>query len=758
MTMKFLYVGDPHNQVRTPTNRTDKFHETYDNKVQEIKELAVKHKVKAILQPGDFLNSPNYNNDFLMDVVEKWSVVPGKYEMLKKMSYQGENLDDYMPDFLEKLKKDIPIVGIIGNHELIGNSLNSYSKTSLAFLERLGFMHMVTKDEPMIFEDDGVTVSISGTHYHSNIDTPDYVDDYIVDDPQGDYNIHMVHGMLKEKSLGSLIKHTTVDAIKETEADLTIAGHDHIGFDLIEEDGKKFVNPGAMTRTKSDLKEIKRKPKVLLITIDGTADEPVKVEDIYLKSAPDGEKVLDRQSIVAKQKQQGKVSKIESIVNKAKLSKGQTIKDVISSVSEAQGIDKEVTSEVEDRITEKIKTMDGNTGTNAQPYKLTQIVLENFQSHKKSIFTVDEHLNVLTGESSNGKTAIMRAMRWLLDGHGTSVRDTYIRHGASQAKVTAVFDNGMMVSKVIDRSKKSNAKNGWEIYDPVTGETEYGNTDLVEKVREHFGYTKIKYGSKNSDEMDINFLNQGDGWYFIGHDVSSPDRGRIIGSIFGTHYAEAVIKEYNADMREKVSERKLREQDKTEVSEKLKDFSHLSTIENKLKKANTLLAQLEEIQEKHQDIMKLLNKRNELEQRIEKCKKFISSIDDQKMEELVNRFEELFSKYNDIKNLVNRKNKVLQSGKKARRIVDALSNFDKYEEKVDVLDNKVKLYNELSNLNKQYIIVEKSMETHKRTIKQAIENMKKSEKEYVEILSDAGTCPTCGQETDEKHIHLEGVR
>jgi DNA repair protein SbcC/Rad50 len=43
-----------------------------------------------------------------------------------------------------------------------------------------------------------------------------------------------------------------------------------------------------------------------------------------------------------------------------------------------------------------------------------KIVIKNFQSHKKSILNLDPGVNVIIGSSDTGKTAILRALRWLV--------------------------------------------------------------------------------------------------------------------------------------------------------------------------------------------------------------------------------------------------------------------------------------------------------------------------------------------------------
>lgn len=65
-------------------------------------------------------------------------------------------------------------------------------------------------------------------------------------------------------------------------------GHDHLGFDMVNIDGKLFLNPGAVSRLINHDKEIVRKPKVYIVTID----DEISIEEYFLKSAKEESEVL----------------------------------------------------------------------------------------------------------------------------------------------------------------------------------------------------------------------------------------------------------------------------------------------------------------------------------------------------------------------------------------------------------------------------------------------------------------------------------
>lgn len=737
--IKFLYVGDPHNQVRTPANRTDDFHDTFAKKVAEIKEIAKEEEVKAILQPGDFLNAPNYNNDFLMKVIDMWSFVPEKYTLLEQLRKGEGNI----ADISKRLQEDIPYVGAIGNHELVGESLKSYPRTSLSFLERLGFMTIASREEPVMFtDDDGTKVAITAAHYHHGMDNPEHIDDYIIDEKAGDVHIHLAHGYLAHKSLGDLIQHTLVDAIKETKADVTLAGHDHIGFSPVEIDGKLFANPGALTRTKADVKEISRDVKVIIVEVDKGV---VTLRERKLKSAPAGKRVLDRTSITKKAAKAGKIESIKSIVKKAGVNKGQSVTDIIASVAKTEGIDKEVTADVVDRVTRKIDEMGQGETADVEKYRLSQLVLENFQSHKRSVFDVADGLNIFTGESSNGKSAVMRAMRWLMDNHGKSQRESFIRHGADKAKVTAIFDSGVMVSRVLER--KGHGLNGWEIYDPSTGETETGNTQLAEQIKAMFGYTKVQYDT--TDALDVNFMNQGDGWYFIGDHVKASERAKIIGAIFGTHYTDGVMKDLEKELRQNRAEVRVREKDIDTTNDKLKGFAYLSEVEASLEQASGLIDKLEESQKRLEKIEALKKQQGAIEKNqntINTLLKACGTLDG--AEDALEDLKVLAERHERIQGLLSKRSSIIRAGKTSRQVVAQLGDIEEAKKKLARLETLQTKQESLTQIEQNRQRLSTLIDKEKRLIKSSKNDVAKFQITYTELLDESGVCPTCGQDVD----------
>ena len=92
---------------------------------------------------------------------------------------------------------------------------------------------------------------------------------------------------------------------------------------------------------------------------------------------------------------------------------------------------------------------------------ITKMVLQNFQSHKNTTINLTEGLNSFQGASSQGKSSIIRGLRWAVFNRpsGTSFinRDAFNDKGKQVApcSVTLYTDDGCIVERYRDANKNS---------------------------------------------------------------------------------------------------------------------------------------------------------------------------------------------------------------------------------------------------------------------------------------------------------------
>ena len=243
--MRFLYIGDMHLCDNTPSMRIDDYHQTLINKIKEIKKIARENNCTAILQGGDFLDTPRISEEMLSRYISAFNDVD-----INDVVFNAINAEYYEDELENIIKTYCPLIGVVGNHELYGETMKSFEKTSLAFLQKIGFMNLVTKDSPITFQDkDGTKITITGTNYDYDLDRDEDRNGYIIDNKTSDYHIHIVHGMML-KSKNDIFKAYTLtdDIIEKTQADITLCGHYHDGFTTVKKNGKYIINTGSVTR------------------------------------------------------------------------------------------------------------------------------------------------------------------------------------------------------------------------------------------------------------------------------------------------------------------------------------------------------------------------------------------------------------------------------------------------------------------------------------------------------------------------------
>lgn len=316
--LKLLFLTDTHIRGTTPKNRKDNLVETLEKKLMEIINIIQEYDIDYVLHGGDLFDRP----DISVSIVSNFAAILNKF--------------------------NVPIYIVSGNHDIYGHNPDTINRTMLGLLDALNVVTIVNRDEPIYLSKNGIKVQLTGQSYTYNIDDRANLDNYMVSNiPKDvDYAIHMVHGMLLNKPFIKGIPYTLIDDIKETKAHITLAGHYHSGFGVVEIDGRYFVNPGSLVRITNSLSEIERTPKVALINLDDT----IEIKLLELKIAEKGNKILDRQEIenhVFKSERLFEFKQsIDSVIDFEKLE----INEILLEVSNAEGVSEEVKEEALRRI------------------------------------------------------------------------------------------------------------------------------------------------------------------------------------------------------------------------------------------------------------------------------------------------------------------------------------------------------------------------------------------------------------------------
>lgn len=646
--IRLLLIGDRHNSETIPSSRIDDYRDTCEKKDNEIISLAKKYDVSAILHPGDFWTDADkkLKNDFIAKVANKWN------------------------NIYTDTGRHIPLIGIAGNHDLIGENASSMPATTTGLLDSLGIFKLVSRENPFIVEKDGKRVVITGNNYHRGMDKPEYISDYIIDEHLGDVHIHIVHGMLENRNLGPLIRHTIIDNINSTKADITFCGHDHNGFGIVKSNNKLFINPGAVVRLTASNQEMTRDVGVVLVSID----DGIKCEFIKLKSALPASEVLDRSSIDRTKEIEKYTQELKEKVESLKLGHSSNFDDILDSIYTQEKIPDNIKSEIKESLDKRASTKTVSVGNKVPEQKtITKIKVVNFQSHRNTEIELDKNFNVIVGESRQGKSAILRALRWVFENKPSG--KSFIKTGEKETLVELTFSNGMIIQRFI-----KGRENGYKVFMP-DGTIEEGNTKMVSRIQELTGYTYLQADEKTS--IPLNLLRQGDSWYLIGDGYSPTDRARIIGSIFDTNPADTTIKEIEKESGQLSAQTKSLEIESSNLELEISETKSL--IEDKKLILN--IAKNRYAVEKTEEYLRLCRDRDSVKKTLEDIN---SVFDEQKMSAMVAGINEKILKLLRIKKYLAIYSEAIESLAKQELIISLLPDTTEFAEKTNSIRELIK--------------------------------------------------------------------
>jgi exonuclease SbcC len=176
--------------------------------------------------------------------------------------------------------------------------------------------------------------------------------------------------------------------------------------------------------------------------------------------------------------------------------------------------------------------------------------IENFQSHKDTTLQLHPQFNALIGTGNSGKTAIVRALSFVLFGQWSP---SWVRHGAKFCRITLVTSTGVEV--VREKGEKVNryvvTQNGTpQVYENF-------GTKVPAEIEKVLNISSAKVGEK--EELNLNLSSQLDPLFLL----SSPGsfKAKVLGKLSKAHYLDHALREINKDKKRLSSEKALAEKE-----------------------------------------------------------------------------------------------------------------------------------------------------------------------------------------------------
>lgn len=392
---------------------------------------------------------------------------------------------------------------------------------------------------------------------------------------------------------------------------------------------------------------------------------------------------------------------------------------------------------------------------------IKSIRLRNFQAHDDTTIEFHSKVNAITGKTDSGKTACIRALKWVLTNRpsGTSI----VNHNAfvdgkqiAPCIVTVVTDKAVIEH---ERDAKYNryTVNG-QVFDAV-------GTDVPEEVQEALNLDDINI----QYQLDMPFLLT----------ETAGEVGRILNKLVKLDDIDSTLRNINSYAKSKTAEKKRIEYELEQVTAEIEAIdlegistlvetgelveSLIGTIGEKCRKVHELTLNInrltETLAENHAQMSSeallddwhkiyLLRKETHqkasiidthikdiaaIETRVSSCKK-IAEIETQPIDEQVDKYVKIKNKIISLDRLMNEVATTQTKMSKGEDI--AAVETDSIDQLVLDLNSVNTSINKLDNISKNVVVLSKENKETRRDIEVEEETLK-------EMIGDV--CPVCGQ-------------
>lgn len=366
---------------------------------------------------------------------------------------------------------------------------------------------------------------------------------------------------------------------------------------------------------------------------------------------------------------------------------------------------------------------------------ISKIIIDNFQSHEHTELEFEPGLNIIIGQSDKGKSAILRALKWVLynEPRGTD----FIRYGTNECTVTIITGDNYTVI----RKRKTN-KNIYIVIRPDGEKLEFENfgNDVPIEVIEATGIKKVKLDTDTEAKLNLN--EQLDPPFLLSE--TGTMRAKAIGRIVNTNIIDAAERDILKDISNNNLVAKGLDKQLEDIDEELKQYVDIE-------KQEKAIQMIESLYEKLSAVSLKVEKLKDYQNRVDTIAKEIDS--NNQLLKKVSILPHLVDLYNDVKEktgysqlLLNYKNKLANVSLgilKDNEIVEKVKNIEIIENNFYNITKKVSSLDKLSELNEKHNDIKNKITKGKEYTAVVINELRNKISEYSNNLKLLGKCPTC---------------
>ena len=214
--------------------------------------------------------------------------------------------------------------------------------------------------------------------------------------------------------------------------------------------------------------------------------------------------------------------------------------------------------------------------------KIVRLTIENFQSHRFTQVEFVPGFNVIVGASDQGKSAIIRALKWLLFNEPRGA--DFIRVGATACQVTLVLADGTLVTR-----ERTTSRNRY--YLTLPGQEEVVFEGFGSRVPKEI-QVALGVGKVTLDDNLETILNLGEQLAppFLLAETGSV-KAKALGRLYGVHIVDGALRETIRDLGRNQQERRRLETRLGELAASLSAYDDLPELALQLERIRTKLDQ-----------------------------------------------------------------------------------------------------------------------------------------------------------------------
>lgn len=344
---------------------------------------------------------------------------------------------------------------------------------------------------------------------------------------------------------------------------------------------------------------------------------------------------------------------------------------------------------------------------------INQIQIQNFQSHKDSTLKLSPGVNVIVGSSDSGKTAILRALRWLIWNRPTG--DEFRSDWGGDTRVEI-----QTKENIIARFKSKDIPNGYSLDTKVL---EAIKTDVPEEIQK----------TLNIDE--INLQRQFDSPFLLNDSPGAV--ATHFNRIARLDQIDKGLKNVNSLLREETQQQKADEQRVKELQDELPQYDYIERFE----------IELEVLEGMDEGRLRLVANKKELLATIQAL---------ETVEEKITKEQSLIQLEKEVTNIINLHSTVSSKEDERERLIELVTDLGEIKELIEEGNRLIALESHVSTLQQMNQQLQEIM-LKSDDLNECIIRLKSIDKEQAEMKRKVKTleetfhrempdvCPLCGK-------------